>query len=143
MLLRYVREFTELQKRQASTKMLEASAALLQKAGDMIGRQGSRLEHERAGRDEVQDRLSHLADQVATHVLRLHDAYRRASATMPAVGLNQFDHPVDSNERRLPDLVSFFTYIFEELSHLRAMVGATTRRRAVSGAPIFAINGGL
>ena len=39
MLLRYVREFTELQKRQASTtKMLEASAALLQKAGDTIGR---------------------------------------------------------------------------------------------------------
>ena len=38
MLLRYVREFTELQKRQASTtKMLEASAALLQKAGDTIG----------------------------------------------------------------------------------------------------------
>ena len=42
MLLRYVWEFTEVQKRQASTtKMLEASAALLQKAGDTIGRQGS------------------------------------------------------------------------------------------------------
>ena len=39
MLLRYVREFTKLQKRHASTtKMLEASAALLQKAGDTIGR---------------------------------------------------------------------------------------------------------
>ena len=89
MLLRYVREFTELQKRQASTtKMLEASAALLQKAGDTIGRQGSRLERERADRDEVQDRLSHLVNQVATHVLRLRDAYRHASATMPAVGLN-------------------------------------------------------
>ena len=38
MLLRYVREFAELQKRQASTtKMLEASTALLQKAGDTIG----------------------------------------------------------------------------------------------------------
>ena len=35
----YVWEFTELQKRQASTtKMLEASAALPQKAGDTIGR---------------------------------------------------------------------------------------------------------
>ena len=54
--------------------MLEASAALLQKAGDMIGRQGSRLERERADRDEIQDRLSHLVDQVATHVLRLRDA---------------------------------------------------------------------
>ena len=54
MLLRYVREFMELQKRQASTtKMLEALAVLLQKAGDMIGRQGSRLERERAARDEV------------------------------------------------------------------------------------------
>ena len=54
MLLCYVREFTELQKRQASTtKMLEASAALLQKAGDMIGRQGGRLEREWANRDEV------------------------------------------------------------------------------------------
>ena len=42
MLLRYVREFTELQKRQAcTTNMLEASATLLQKAGDMIGRHGS------------------------------------------------------------------------------------------------------
>ena len=39
MLLRYVREFTERQKRQASTtKMLEASTAFLQKAGDTIGR---------------------------------------------------------------------------------------------------------
>ena len=58
------------------------------------------------------------------HVLRLRDAYRRASATMPAVGLNPFDHPVDFNEPRLPDLVSFFTYISEELSRLHAMVGA-------------------
>ena len=112
MLLRYVREFTELQKRQASTtKMLEASAALLQKAGDTIGRQGSRMERERADRDEVQDRLSHLVNQVATHVLRLRGAYRRASATMSVVGLNPLDHPVDFNELRLPDLVSFFTYI--------------------------------
>ena len=54
MLLHYVREFTELQKRQASTKkMLKASAALLWKAGDTIGRQGSRLERERADREEV------------------------------------------------------------------------------------------
>ena len=89
MLLHYVREFTELQKWQASsTKMLEASAALLQKAGDTIGCQGSRLERERADRDEVQDRLSHLVNKVATHVLRLRDAYRRANATMPAIGLN-------------------------------------------------------
>ena len=125
MVLLYVREFTELQKRQASTKkMLEASAVLLQKAGDMIGHQGSRLECERADHDEVQDRLSHLVNQVATHVLRLRDAYRRASAMMPTVGLNPFDHPVDFNELRLPDLVSFFTYISEELSHLRTMVGA-------------------
>ena len=49
MLLLYVREFTELQKWQASTtKMLEASAVLLQKEGDMIGGQASRLERERA-----------------------------------------------------------------------------------------------
>ena len=135
MLLRYVREFTELQKRQASTtKMLEASAALLQKAGDTIGRQGSRLERERADRDEVQDRLSHLVNQVATHVLRLRDAYRRASATMPAVGLNPFDHPVDFNELRLPDLVSFFTYISEELSRLRAMVGAELDKEGLHAA---------
>ena len=135
MLLRYVREFMELQKRQASTtKMLEASAALLQKAGDTVGRQGSRLERERADRDEVQDRLSHLVNQVATHVLRLRDAYRRASATMPAVGLNPFDHPVDFNELRLPDLVSFFTYISEELSRLRAMVGAELDKEGLRAA---------
>ena len=54
MLLRYVREFMELQKRQASTtKILEASVVLLQKAGDLIGREWSRLERERADRDEV------------------------------------------------------------------------------------------
>ena len=124
-LLRYVREFTELQKRQASTtKMLEATAALLQKAGDTIGRQVSRLERERADRDMVQDCLSHLVNQVATHVLRLRDAYRHASVTMPAVELNPFDHPVDFNELRLPDLVSFFTYISEDPSRLHAMVGA-------------------
>ena len=99
--------------------MLEASAALLQKAGDMIGRQGSQLERERADRDEVQDRLNHLVNQVATHVLRLSNAYRRASATMPAVGLNPFDHPVDFNELRLPDLVSIFTYISEEPARQR------------------------
>ena len=63
-------------------------------------------------------------NQVATHVLRLRDAYHRASAMMPAVGLNPFDHPVDFNELRLPDLVSFFTYISEALSRLHAMVGA-------------------
>ena len=39
MIPRYVREFTELQKWQASTtKMLKASTTLLQKAGDTIGR---------------------------------------------------------------------------------------------------------
>ena len=43
---------------------------------------------------------------------------------MPAVELNPFDHPVDFNELWLPELVSFFTYISEELSRLRAMVGA-------------------
>ena len=97
MLPRYVREFTKLQKRQASTtKMHEVSAALLQKAGDTIGRQGSRLERERADCDEVQDRLIHLVNQVATHVLRLRDAYRRAITTMPAVRLNLFDHPSTS-----------------------------------------------
>ena len=89
MLLLYVREFTELQKWQAyTTKMLEASAVLLKKAGDTIGHQGSRLERERADRDEVQDRLSHLVNQVAMHVLWLRYAYRHASATMSAVGLN-------------------------------------------------------
>ena len=35
---------------------------------------GSQLERKRADRDEVQDRLSHLVNQVATHVLRLRDA---------------------------------------------------------------------
>ena len=54
MLLHYVREFTELQKRQApTTKMLEASAALLQKAGDTIGGQSTRLEREWADCQEV------------------------------------------------------------------------------------------
>ena len=135
MLLRYVREFTELQKRQASTtKMLEASAALLQKAGDTIIRLGRRLERELADRDEVQDRLSHLVNQVATHVLRLRNAYRRASTTMPAVGLNPFDHPVDFNELWLPDLVSFFSYISEELSRLRTMVGAKLDKEGLQAA---------
>ena len=62
-------------------------------------------------------------NQVSKHVLRLRDAYHRASTTKLGVGLNPFDHPVDFNELRLPDLVSF-TYTSEELSRLRAMVGA-------------------
>ena len=73
-------------------------------------------------------------NQVTTHVLRLRDAYRRASATMPAIGLNTFDHPVDFNELRLPDLVSFFTYISEELSRLRAMVGAELDKEGLRAA---------
>ena len=63
--------------------MLEASAVLLQKGGDTIGRQGSRPEHEQADHDELQDRLRNLLDQVATHVLWLRGAYCRASMTMP------------------------------------------------------------
>ena len=77
-------------------------------------------------------------NQVATHVLRLRDAYRRASATMPAVGLNPFDHPVDFNELRLPDLVSFFTYISEELSHLCAMVGVELDKEGLRATVTFA-----
>jgi len=75
-----------------------------------------------------------LVDQVATHVLWLRGAYRRASVTMPAVGLNPFDHPVDFNELRLPDLVSFFTYISEELRRLRAMVGAELDKEGLRAA---------
>lgn len=42
MLLLYVRQFTKLQKRQASnTKMLEASASSLQKEGDMVSGEAS------------------------------------------------------------------------------------------------------
>ena len=118
--------------------MLEASSGLLKKVGDTIGRQGSRLERERANRDEVQDCLSHLVNQVATHVLRLRDACRRASAMMPAVGLNPFDHPVDFNKLRLPDLVAFFTYISEELSRLCVMVGAEMDKEGVRAAVAIA-----
>ena len=85
----------------------------------------------RADRDEVDDCLSHLVDHVATHVLRLRDAYRRASTT---VELNPFDHPVDFNELRLPDLVSFFTYMSKDLSHLRAMVGAELDKEGLRAA---------
>ena len=53
---------------------------------------------------------------------------------MPAVGLNPFDHPVDFNELRLPDLVSFFTYIFEELRRLHAMVGAELDKEGLRAA---------
>ena len=111
---------------------------LLQKARDMIGRQVSRLEHEQANHDEVQDRLSHLVGHVTMHFLRLRDAYRRASTTLPGVGLNPFDHPVDFNELRLPDLVSFFTYISEELSRLRAMVGAELDKEGLRAAVAIA-----
>ena len=53
---------------------------------------------------------------------------------MPATGLNPFDHPVDFNELRLPDVVSFFTYISEELSHLRTMVGAELDKEGLQAA---------
>ena len=73
-------------------------------------------------------------DQVATHVLQLRDAYRRTSATMQAVRINLFDHPVDFNELRLPDLVSFFTYISEELSRLHVVVGAELDKEGLRAA---------
>jgi hypothetical protein len=118
--------------------MLEASAALLQITGDMLGGQvalmASRLEHERADHDEVQDHLNHLLDHVATQVLQLRDAYHRVSATMPAVGLDPFDQPINFNELRLPDLVSFFTYISEELNRLRVVVGAALDKEGVRAA---------
>ena len=63
-------------------------------------------------------------NQVATHVLQLRDAYRRASTTMPVVGL-----------MRLPNPVSFFTYISEELSRLRAMVGAELDKEGLRAGP--------
>ena len=53
---------------------------------------------------------------------------------MPAVGLNLFDHPIDFNELRLPDLVSFFSYISEELSRLRAMVRAQLDKEGLQAA---------
>ena len=73
-------------------------------------------------------------DQVAPHVLRLCDAYCHANATMPAIGLNSYDHPVDFNELWLPNLVSFFTYIFEELSRLRTMVGTKLDKEGLRAA---------
>ena len=53
---------------------------------------------------------------------------------MPAVGLNPFDHPVEFNELRLPNLVSFFTYISDELSRLRTMVGAELDKEGLQAA---------
>ena len=53
---------------------------------------------------------------------------------MPSAGLNPFDHPVNFNELRLPDLVSFFTYISEELSCLRTMVGAELDKEGLRAA---------
>ena len=89
----------------------------------------------RAGQSgEAQDHLNHLLDHFAMHVLPLCDAYHRASATMPAVGLNPFDHPIDFNELRLPDLVSFFTYISKELSHLHTVVGLELDKEGVRAA---------
>ena len=53
---------------------------------------------------------------------------------MTVIGLNPFDHLVDFNELWLPDLVYFFTYISEELSHLRAMVGAELDKEGLRAA---------
>ena len=75
-----------------------------------------------------------MVNQVATHVLRLRDAYRRASTTMPVVGLNPFNHPIDFNEIWLPDLVSFFTYISEELSCLCVVVVAELDKEGLRAA---------
>ena len=77
--------------------------------------------------------LCELKEERSAMLLRC-DAYRRASAMMPAVGLNPFDHPVNFNKLRLPDLVSFFTYISEELSRLRAMVGAELDKEGLRAA---------
>jgi hypothetical protein len=71
---------------------------LLQKAADTLGGQLANMasmEHEQADHDEVQDHLNRLLDHVATHVFQLRDGYRRASTTMPAVGLNPYDQPIN------------------------------------------------
>ena len=53
---------------------------------------------------------------------------------MLGIGLNLFDHPVNFNELRLPDLVSFFTYISKELRRLRVMVGAELDKEGLRAA---------
>ena len=71
--------------------------ALLQKAGDTIGIQASRLERERDDRDEVQDRVNHFVDHVAMHVARHaccqasqgSSAYRSPRASYTLVHNNQ------------------------------------------------------
>ena len=53
---------------------------------------------------------------------------------MSAVGLNPFDRPIDFNELRLPGLISFFTYISEELSRLRTVVGVELDKEGLRAA---------
>lgn len=79
----------------------------------------SHLEWERAKSGGIEDCLGKPLLNVGAQVDRLRDTYHQASAVMPAIGLNQFEHHVDFSERRLPDLVSFFHFLFEELDHLR------------------------
>lgn len=94
----------------------------------------SRLEHERADRDEVEDRLGRMLADVATQIELLCGAYSRASATMPAIGLNPFKHRVDFNDQWLADLVSFFSYLSEELTHLHAALVAALDKEGVRAA---------
>jgi hypothetical protein len=50
---------------------------------------------------------------------------------MPVIGLNPFDHSIDFNEPSLPDLVSFFTYLCDELICLRVVVGEAVEKEGV------------
>ena len=139
MLLCHQEENAELRTWLESTnEQLRAAKATMDAAVDRLGKEVaemmSRLERERSARDEVEDRLGRMLLDVGVQVERLRSAYRQASATMPAIGLNQFGYRVDFNERRLADLVSFFHFLSEELGHLRAALGAALDKEGVRAA---------
>lgn len=74
-----------------------------------------RLDRECARRDRIEDRLGKALLDVGTQVERLYGAYHQASVVMTAIGMNPFDHCTDFSERRLSDLVSFFSSLLKTL----------------------------
>lgn len=119
----------------STTEQLREAKATMEAAADRLGSEvdamAQWLERERAERDEVEERLSRMLADLAVQVELLRGVYRRESATMPPIGLNPYRHRVNFDERRLADLILYFSHLSEELTHLRAALGAALDREGV------------
>jgi hypothetical protein len=138
-LLHLREENTGLRKELGSlVEKLHKAELAMEKAADCLHREVTaltrRLEQERAKRDVIEDHLGKALLDVGAQVEWLRGAYHQASALMPAIGLNPFDHHADFSEWCLSDLVSFFSFLAEDLGRLRSIMMKALNREGIRAA---------